>query len=75
MGGGRGRGKGEYQWYLEVRGFIGHWCELWGRPATKKVALIKLAAYKTSANERHCYLAYAHELETVIREGFVRVQD
>ncbi len=41
----------------------------------KAVVLTKLAAYKTSANERHYYLVCAHELEIVIREGFVRVQD
>ena len=41
----------------------------------KAVVLTKLAAYKTSANERHYYLVCAHEQEIVIREGFVRVQD
>lgn len=40
----------------------------------KNVVLTKLAAYKTSINERYYYWACAHELETVIREGFVRVQ-
>lgn len=59
---------------LEVHGFVGHRYELQGRSVAKNAALTKLVAYDASANERHYYLVRAHELETVIREGFVRVQ-